>query len=163
MIVDAFTTMGRATRVISLILLAAGVVLVFAGVNRAVGFSIVGVFTSAATIAALLYSGAVWFGRSPARESGPRDPVIVFDRSLRIASGTMRGRHVASCFPGSMRGEIERGCATALAGTGSRFTCVNGRDRIGFDVVPVRTIDGSVAYGVVMAAAERPVVDVGTV
>ena len=37
------------------------------------------------------------------------------------------------------------------------------RERIGFDVVPVRTIDGSVAYGVVMAAAERPVVDVGTV
>jgi hypothetical protein len=66
----------RTSRVGSTVLLAGGVVLVFAGMSAALGFSISGVLATLAAIAALLYAGGVWFGER--RRADPS--VVVFTR-----------------------------------------------------------------------------------
>ena len=50
----------------SLVLLAGGLVLIFAGVSAALDFSVGGMVATAAAITALLYAGGVWFGAAPA-------------------------------------------------------------------------------------------------
>jgi hypothetical protein len=152
MIVRAKTRpMSRAKRAISLCLLAAGVLLVFTGVNTAVGFSAIGVVSSAAAVAALLYSGAVWFG-APARHHPPGvDSIVVFDRSLRVAAGALRGVRLTACFPPAARTALEARCREALAGNGARFSCGSGRERLEFDAVPVRAADGTIVYGLLLS------------
>ena len=142
--------MIRAKRALSLALLAAGILLVFSGVISAVGFSTLGVVSSAAAVAALLYSGAVWFGSPPRRDPPFRDPVVVFDRSLRVASGALRGVPVASCFPAPARADLEAHCRAALAGNRAHFSCASGEERLDFDAVPVRSADGHIVYGLLM-------------
>ncbi len=142
--------MRFAKRAISLLLLIAGVVLVFSGLNAAVGFSTLGVLSSAAAVAALLYSGAVWFTAPPPNDPPGADPILVFDRSLRVASGARRGVHVAACFPPPVRAAVEAHCREALAGNRAQFSCAAGRERLDFDAVPVRTAEGIVVYGLLM-------------
>jgi hypothetical protein len=143
--------MSRAKRAISLCLLAAGVILVFAGVNSAVGFSAIGVIASAAAVAALLYSGAVWFGTADRRQPPGRDSIFVFDRTLRVAHGALRGAHLTACFPPPARAALEARCREALAGTGARFSYEAGGERLDFDAVPVRAADGTIVYGLLMS------------
>ena len=143
--------MSRVTRALSLVLLAAGILIVFAGLNLAIGWSTLGVVSTAAVVAALLYSGAIWFG-SPVRRDPPAlDTVIVFDHTLRVASGARRGVALTSCFPSSVRGDLETHCAAALGGVGARFSCISDGERLQFDAVPVRAADGRIVYGLLMS------------
>jgi uncharacterized membrane protein (UPF0136 family) len=142
--------MSRVTRALSLVLLAAGVVFVFAGVNLAVGWSAIGVVSSTAAVAALLYSGAIWFGSSAKPNPHALDTIVVFDRSLRVASGALRGVNLTSCFPSAIRADLEAHCVAALGGAGARFSCGSGGDRRQFDAVPVRAADGGIVYGLLM-------------
>jgi hypothetical protein len=147
--------MAYAKRALSIVLLAAGVVLVFAGLNLAVGFSPIGVISSAAAVAALLYSGAVWFGSAPPAESQAQETIFVYDRSLRIASGMRRGHPITSCVPAGMRADVEARCVAALSGASARFSCANGMSNVDFDAVPVRAADGMIVYGLLITAAKN--------
>ena len=72
----------RPHRIASFVLLAGGVLLVFAGLTIALGLSASGVIASGAAIAALLYAGAVWFGASAHGE----EAVILFTPQLTVAA-----------------------------------------------------------------------------
>jgi hypothetical protein len=146
--------MGSVRPALSIVLLVAGVIFVFAGLNAAVGFSAVGIVSSIGAIAALLYSGAVWFGGRGPDPPGP-EKVFVYDQSLKLASGSRRGQAVSSCFPASVRAELESRCLDALAGHGARFSCASGSDHLAFDAVPVRSADGRIVYGLLITAAEN--------
>jgi len=144
--------MAHVRRTLSVVVFAGGVILVFFGLNAAVGLSATGIFASAAAIVTLLYSGAVWFGsRSP--EALPRDSVIVFDRSLREACGVRRGQPITASFPVAQRAALEDECWAALAGEGGRFKAGDGDSQ--FDVLPVRTADGAITYGILIDVAAR--------
>src|SRR6188768_2507608 len=123
----------------SSVLLAGGVVLVFAGLSSALGFSLPGIFASCAAIAALLYAGAVWFGDT--RRADPS--VVLFTRALTVASGPLAGRPLTDMFPSAMRSELDARCRDALAGTASHFTCGSGAGRVSFSVTPVRDPAGA--------------------
>ncbi len=142
-------------RVISSALLVAGVVLVFAGLSAALGFTAGGMIASFAAVVMLLYAGAVWFGTTaaPAPGAGPADPVIVFDRALQIVCGASRGTALVAQFPEALRTEIHGRCAAALAGATGRFTCGYGGTEVAFDAVPVRGSDGSIVYGMLLSGA----------
>ena len=71
----------RTKRLLSSLLMAAGIVLVFYGFNAALGFTIVGMFASLAAITALLYAGGVLFG-SAAADAG-RERAIADDPDER--------------------------------------------------------------------------------
>jgi hypothetical protein len=126
--------MTALSRVASSVFFAIGIALVLIGLSAALGFSIAGVVASAAAVASLLYAGGVWFGD----KSGRLAPtVLVFDRELCITGGPHAGRPVASKFPSSIRDEIERRCAAAIAGRHSRFTVTDGGRQRTFDAAPV--------------------------
>jgi hypothetical protein len=57
----------RTKRLISSLLMAAGIVLVFYGFNSALGFTVIGMIASVAAIVSLLYAGGVLFGAAPER------------------------------------------------------------------------------------------------
>lgn len=137
----------------SSVLLAGGVVLTFAGLSSALGFTPSGMLASAAVIAVLLYAGGVWLGRSPAPAIGGTATIVVFDRALRVASGPGAGSPVSAAFPHSIRSDIERHCLAALEGEPSHFVCEHGPARFAFDVAPVRNIAGVVLFGVLMTGA----------
>ena len=139
--------------VISSALLVIGIVLLFVGLSAALGFTAGGAITSLAAIAMLLYAGAVWFGRDapPPVQPGPADPVIAFDRSLRIVCGSARGASLLAQFPAAMHGELRARCDAALAGDSGRFRCRYGSTEIGFDAVPVRASDGAIVYGLLLS------------
>ena len=130
-------------------LLAGGVVLVFAGLSSALGFSLAGIFASIAAIAALLYAGGVWFG--DARRADPT--VVLFTPALHVAGGPLAGRPVADLFPAAMRGDIDARCRDALAGTVSHFTCGSGPGRVSFSATPVRDAAGTVTYGLLLSGS----------
>jgi len=131
-------------RVGSFVLPAAGVLLVFAGLASALGFTLGGMIASSAAIVALLYAGGVWFGRS-----SHADPsVVLFTRGLVVASGPLSGRAVADLFSPEMRGPIEEGCRKALLGQASRFAC--GAAQL-FAASPVRSSEGSVLFGLLLS------------
>ena len=141
-------------RAASLVLLAAGIVLVFAGLSSALAFSPIGMIASAALIAALLYAGGVWLGERPQRG----DPtVVLFTRELAVASGASLGRPVGDLFHHAMRAAIEAACRDALEGRAARFTPAPGRT---FAVSPVRSPEGAIVYGLLLTgqAAEAPAV-----
>ena len=146
--------MARVKRLVSSLLLATLIVLVFAGLSGALGFSVAGMVASVAAIATLLYAGAVWLAPPPPTlaPSGS-ETVIVFDRSLHIAAGATPGTPLLSQFPAALRAEIEAHCRAALRGEHSHFVCEMGGRRVAFDVGPVQTIAGVVLYGVLITGS----------
>src|SRR5262245_20356070 len=106
-------------RLASSALLGLGVLLVFFGLNAALGFTFGGAIASLAVIGALLYSGAVWFTPSTPRPSPAEfsfSAPIVFDRDGRVVSGAGRGQVLATRFPETVRADVNQRCAAALAG-----------------------------------------------
>jgi hypothetical protein len=143
----------------SSVLLAGGVVLVFAGLSSALGFSLPGVVASGAAIAALLYAGGVWFGEAPRA-----DPALVlFTPALAVARGPLAGHTVGELFPEHMRAEIDARCRDALAGGSCHFTCGSGPERITFSVTPVRDASGLVSYGLLLSGTLAAAGDVARV
>jgi len=155
MMVRAKTGTAHVRRTLFLALLAGGIVVVFFGLNTLVGFSAGGMLVSAAAVAALMYSGAAWFGSAAPSSHPQRDRIFVFDRSLREACGPRRGQPISAAFPLPERAMLEAECWAALAGEGGRFTCGDERSGIQFDVLPVRTIDGAISYGILIDLAVR--------
>lgn len=143
--------MTHARRFVSSALLAVGVTFVFAGTSAAFGFTIAGMLASVTAIAALLYAGGTWFGRAPQQPDG----VLVFDRALRVvASGGTPGTHVSAHFPVPLRREIEAHCTAALNGISSHFTIEPQHGGpLDCHAAPVRAADGTILYGVLLAAA----------
>lgn len=135
--------MARANHVAASILLAAGIVLVFAGLSSALGFTAFGMLASVAVIAGLLYAGGTWFGASA--PAAPRQNAVLFDHALQLPTGT----GLLAEFPEELRGEIRVRCQVALAGEHTRFTI---QDRV-FQVAPVAGADGVVIYGVLIEGA----------
>ena len=133
-------------RVGSSVLLAGGVVLVFAGLTSALGYSTAGVVASAAAIVALLYAGAVWFGGAPRTDTS----VILFTPQLTVAAGPLTGRAMADLFPAASRKEIESRCRAALTGAPQRFTGSGGET---FEAAPIRGADGAIVYGILISGA----------
>lgn len=131
-------------RVGSFVLLAGGLVLVFAGLASALGFSLAGMVASGAAILALLYAGGVWFGANP--RTGDSQ-VTLFTRRLEVASGAAAGRSILEQFPQEMRTSIEEHCRGALNGRPARFACGGTR----YAVSPVRSPEGAVVYGVLLS------------
>lgn len=151
--------MPNAQRIVSSVLLAAGILLVFAGVSSALGFTPWSMLASAAAIAALLYSGAAWFAGPGTRQgrvepAGP--PLFVFDREGRIVSGPAIGQPLPAQFPEPLRGEIERQCAAALAGSSGRFPCLFDGRPVVFDALPVRNAEGAIEYGILVRSQASP-------
>ena len=137
----------HAQRLGSSVLLAGGIVFVFAGLSSALGFSSAGMVASVAAIAALLYAGGVWFGESRRADSS----AVLFTPALTIASGPLGGRRVSELFPDALRREIETRCREAIDGRGGRFACGSGADRQSFAATPVRTPEGLVVYGLLLS------------
>ena len=147
--------MGVVKRLASSVLLAGGIVFVFAGLSAALGFTAAGMLSSVAAIAALLYAGGVWFGGAPLSlaTAGGSETVIVFDRSLTIAAGATPGTPLLSHFPEPLRPEIETACRLALRGERTHFDCDLAGARISFDVSPVQSNSGMVLYGVLITGS----------
>jgi hypothetical protein len=130
----------------SSVLLAGGVLLVFAGLTTALGVSVSGIVASSAAIAALLYAGGVWFGGA----QRPDVSVVLFTPQLLVAAGPLAGRRVVDLFPADVRGALETHCLAALTGESQRFAAADGQT---FEAAPVRRADGAVVYGVLITAA----------
>jgi hypothetical protein len=134
--------MARAKHLAASVLLAAGIVLVFAGLSSALGFTVSGMVASVAVIAGLLYAGGIWFGGpAPAAPTGAR----LFDQRLEQTTGGP----VLLQFPEPLRAEIRARCLAALAGERARFTI----DDRAFQVLPVVDVDGMVRFGVLIEGA----------
>jgi hypothetical protein len=136
-------------RAASLVLLGGGLVLVFAGVASALGFSWWGMLASVAAIVALLYAGGVWFGAAPAADSS----VVLFTHTLVVASGPHAGKPIADLYPGANRKALEDGCRAALTGRATRFASASQR----FAASPVRSQEGAVVYGLLLTGAAAAV------
>jgi hypothetical protein len=149
-------TDGR--RLISSVLFALGVLLVFIGLSAALHFTPGGMFASVAVIGALLYAGAMWFTTPPAPLAAHTLPhsLIVFDRDRRIVAGPTVGQPLALQFPESVRADVEGRCAAALSGISARFSCSHNGTLVTFDALPVRSSDGAVVYGILVAASLLP-------
>ena len=147
--------MSRGNRLVSSLLFCAGIVLVFAGLSAALGYTLAGMIASVAAIAGLLYAGATWFGAP--QDSGP-GTVLIFDHDLRLTTGTPLLSH----FPAEYRLEIQRHCEAALRGESRRFLV---RTRA-FHATPIIAAEGTVLYGalledvVSLAAAGLPALGV---
>jgi hypothetical protein len=148
--------MAHLRRFVSVALLILGVTLVFLGLTRSLGVTLASVLASVAAIAALLYTGGVWFGSAAPQPRvisfapGAAGPIL-FDRDGRLIAGPAAGQPVASQFPDSLRPDIERHCAAALAGRTARFLCPRDGRPLTFDVFPVLGADGTIVYGVVVS------------
>lgn len=146
--------MRHVQRFVSAALLMLGVALVFLGLTRSLGFTALGVIASVAAIAALLYTGGVWFGGP-----GPRRAVsaaahvegpMLFDARGRLVAGPAAGHPLASQFPESLRLEIERHCAAVFGGRTARLPCTRDGQSLVFDVLPIQDAAGTVIYGIVV-------------
>jgi hypothetical protein len=143
--------MANVRAIVAFVLLLVGVTLVFLGLTRALGFTPLGVLVSVVAIAALLFTGGVWFGGGAPRThatstTGDGSPIL-FDLHGRLVSGPSAGQPVASRFPEAVRLEVERHCAAVLAGRPARFPCtVQGKPVI-VEALPVRSADGVIVYG----------------
>jgi hypothetical protein len=146
--------MSRLKEGLSIGLLVAGVTLVFVGVTRSVGFSLTGIIASLAAVVALLYSGAVFFGASPAAHSGQRDTIFVFDRTFRLVSGTHKGLPIRAVLSGE---DVESRCSAVFTGKSDRFAYGGTSHPMQVDVVPVRDADGTVVFGMLIVIPARPV------
>jgi hypothetical protein len=151
--------MAKVRPVLAFVLLLAGVTLVFLGLTRALGFTLPGVLVSVVAIAALLFTGGVWFGGAAPRThvtsaTGDGSPIL-FDVQGRLVSGPSAGEPVASRFPDVARLEVERQCAAVLAGRAARFPCICDGKPIVFEALPVRSADGVIVYGLFVPAGAR--------
>ena len=142
-------------------LLGLGGLLVFFGLNAALGFTPGGAFASLTVIGALLYSGAVWFApalladaRASASQATPSTAEltvpIVFDRDGRVVSGAACGQSLAARFPETLRTEVNQGCAAALAGVAGRVAGDHDGRPVTFEFLPVRSSNGAVVYGLLV-------------
>jgi hypothetical protein len=146
--------MGVVKRAASSLLLACSIVVVFAGLSAVLGFSVVAIIASIASIAMLLYAAGFWFGTTPTPlVPAGSETVIVFDRSLRVAAGAAPGTPLLSRFPEPLRPEIEMRCRLALKGEHTHFDCEHAGARFSFDIAPVQSIHGMVLYGVLIAGS----------
>ena len=146
--------MAPLNRILSSVLLAAGIVLVFTGLGAALGFTLPGVVASVSAIAALLYAGSTWFGPPPAVPLSLGAPtVMVFDRDLRVTAGPGAGSGVLSQFPPAIRPEIEIRCRAALAGESTRFVCHTPAARLVIETAPLASTTGIVLYGTLVASS----------
>jgi hypothetical protein len=148
--------MAHLQRLVSFALLILGVALVFLGLTRSLGVTPISVLASVAAIAALLYTGGVWFGSAGPRPQAASLPpgaagLILFGRDGRVIAGPAAGQPVASQFPESLRPDIERHCAAVFAGRTARFLSTRDRRPLTFDLLPVLGADGTIAYGVVVS------------
>ena len=140
-------------RFASTVLLAGGVVLVFAGLSSALGFSPGGIVASLAAIAGLLYAGAVWFAPRVAIDPVSADAAVVFNRQLFVASGRSGGQPLASLFSPEQRADLEQRCREALDGRAVRFACAARGAAQLFEAVPVRGADGTIRYGILLTGS----------
>ncbi len=155
--IDARNTMRVVKRALSSVLLAAGVVFVYAGVSAALGFTPAGIVASVAAIAALLYAGGVWFGGAPGQlTAAGAAKVFVFDRLLQVVTGPATGASLLAQFPAAIRPELEMRCQMALRGEHTHFSCEHSGKRIAFDISPVQSINGVILYGIVVAGQGIP-------
>ena len=146
--------MPPVTRLVSSVLLASGLVLVFAGVSAALAFTAAGILAAIAAITTLLYAGSLWFGPPPpVPVPAGAETVIVFDRELRVAGGPGTGSTVMSRFPPVLRPEIERRCRAALRGESARFVCEAGDARLVIETAPLTSVTGVVLYGTMVISA----------
>ena len=146
----------------SSVLLGLGVLLVFVGLHRALGFTPGAAIASLAVIGALMYSGAVWFAPPPAHAKTSTSPAprpaaeftapIVFDRDGRMVSGAECGQALSARFPETLRAEVNQSCAAALAGISGRVAGDNHGRPVTFEFLPVRSSDGSVVYGLLVTS-----------
>ena len=148
--------MANVRPVLAFVLLLVGVTLVFLGLTQALGFTPLGVLVSVVAIAALLFTGGVWFGGAAPRTqvpaaTGDASPIL-FDVHGRLVSGASAGQPVASRFPDVVRLEVERHCATVLAGRAARFPCICNGQPVVFEALPVRSADGVIVYGLFVPA-----------
>jgi hypothetical protein len=141
--------MGQKHQLVSTALLMVGVGLVFAGMTSALHFTPAGMVATVATIAGLLYAGGVWFG-SAAMVDGS---IVIFDRRLIAVSGSHPGRPVSDMFPLHMRRDVEQRCREAFDGRSTRFSIPGDAERRRFEVAPIRTADGLIAYGILLSGA----------
>jgi hypothetical protein len=137
-------------------LLLVGVALIFLGLTRALGTTPSGVLGSLVAIGAVLLTGAIWFGAPAPRTrvtsaTGDGSPIL-FDVHGRLVSGPHAGQPVTSRFPEAARLDVERHCATVLAGHAARFPCVWDGTPIVFEALPVRSGDGAIVYGLLVPA-----------
>jgi hypothetical protein len=145
-------------RVASSLMLACGIVLIFAGLSTALGLTVPGMLVSIAVIAALLYAGGLSFGASPAALApAGTETIIVFDRSLNVAAGRWHGLPLLRQFPQAMRPELEVRCRAALRGEHTHFVCDHGGARVAFDIAPVQTVHGMVLYGALITGSSARV------
>ena len=108
--------MPRFKQLLSIALLVAGVVLVFAGLTRSVGFSLAGIAASLAAVVALLYSGAVFFGTYPVPHTITPDTIFVFDRTFRLVAGVHKGLPIRAVLPAGLPGDLDERCTAVFAG-----------------------------------------------
>lgn len=130
--------MSAARRLVSSLLLGSGIVLVFAGINTALGFSAAGIVASLVVIAGLLYAGSVW-GAAPVMPSGA---VLTFDHGLRLADG----RPLLSRFPSAQHDEIRAKAIATLAGARASLV-IDGKP---FSMSPIVSDSGAVLYGAIV-------------
>jgi hypothetical protein len=149
--------MVNTNRAVSLGLLSAGVGLVWMGLYAALGATPASLVASAAAVAGLLYGGATWFG--PGRVFAQGDPLLVFDRSLFVAAGPLRGTPLVGQFPEPIRERVLDLCAAVIGGKSVHFACDHDGRRLRFDGAPIRAADGTVVYGLLIPAlSEAPAV-----
>jgi hypothetical protein len=140
-------------RLLSSVLLASGIVLVFAGLSAALGFTAPGMIASIAVIATLLYAGGVWFSAPPAiAVPAGAETVLVFDRELLVAAGPGAGTPLLTRFPADLRPEIEVRCCAALRGESHRFVCDSRDGRLVFETAPVASVTGVVVFGTLIVS-----------
>jgi hypothetical protein len=138
-------------RLASSALLGLGVLLVFFGLNAALGFTPGGAIASVAVIGALLYSGAVWFApAAPPLPTPDFGAPIVFDRDGHLVGGAERGQALASRFPEALRAEVHQRCAAALAGVPGWIAGEHDGHPATFEFLPVRDSSGTIVYGLLV-------------
>jgi hypothetical protein len=151
--ITRWNAMLPANRLLSSVLLASGIVLVFAGLSAALGFTAPGMIASIAVITTLLYAGSVWFATPPtlAIPAGA-ETVLVFDRELHVAAGPGAGTPLLTRFPPDLRPELEVRCSAALRGESHRFVCDSKDARLVFETAPVASVTGVVVFGTLIVS-----------
>ena len=142
--------MPRFKQLLSIALLVAGVVLVFAGLTRSVGFSLAGIAASLAAVVALLYSGAVFFGTYPVPHTITPDTIFVFDRTFRLVAGVHKGLPIRAVLPAGLPGDLDARCTAVFAGKSERFEYAGSSRPMQAHLVPVRDANGAVQFGMLM-------------
>jgi hypothetical protein len=145
--------MADIRRLTSSVLLAIGVLLVFTGLNAALGFTPGALVVSGAVIAALIYTGAVWFApRRPPSSAAQFSAPTVFDRDGVVVSGPARSRPLSAQFPESVRADVTQNCAAVFAGVPARLAVETGGRALVVEFLPVRSGSGVVVYGLVVTS-----------